>query len=208
MDFAKKHDKLLSLLVALLTVILVFIITRNFFLDFAGAYPLLGGFVKFFVLASIGDFIGARFRNKQWIIPKNMFFKALVWGFIGIVIVFMFKIFPAGILELQSKNILPFAGNNIATALFISIFMNLTFAPTMMAFHRISDTYLDGAESITAAIKKVDWSRFVNFVVFKTIPIFWIPAHTITFLLPLEYQVIFAAVLGIVLGLILSLFKK
>ncbi len=208
MDFAKKYDKLLSLLVALLTVILVFTVTREFFLNFASNNPLIGGFIKFFILASIGDFIGARLTNKQWIIPKNMFFKALVWGFIGIVIVFMFKIFPAGIVELQSKNILPFAGNNFATALFISIFMNLTFAPTMMAFHRISDTYFDGAESISAAIKKVDWSKFVNFVVFKTIPIFWIPAHTITFLLNPEYQVIFAAVLGIVLGLILSLFKK
>jgi len=37
-----------------------------------------------------------------------------------------------------------------------------------------------------------------------TIPFFWIPAHTITFLLPGEYRILFAAVLGIVLGVFLA----
>lgn len=34
---------------------------------------------------------------------------------------------------------------------------------------------------------------------------FWIPAHTITFLLPPDYQVLFAALLGIALGTILAI---
>jgi hypothetical protein len=38
----------------------------------------------------------------------------------------------------------------------------------------------------------------------KTIPLFWIPAHTITFLLDPDYQVLFAAFLGIMLGAILA----
>ncbi|WP_321415721.1 Mpv17/PMP22 family protein [uncultured Desulfobacter sp.] len=38
----------------------------------------------------------------------------------------------------------------------------------------------------------------------KTLPFFWIPAHTITFLLPPDFQVLFAAILGIVLGIILA----
>jgi len=38
----------------------------------------------------------------------------------------------------------------------------------------------------------------------KTIPLFWIPAHTITFLLNPDYQVLFAAFLSIVLGAILA----
>jgi len=44
-----------------------------------------------------------------------------------------------------------------------------------------------------------------NFIFKKTIPFFWIPAHTITFLLPAEFRVLFAAVLGIALGLILAI---
>ncbi len=39
----------------------------------------------------------------------------------------------------------------------------------------------------------------------KTIPLFWIPAHTITFLLPEEFRVLFAAVLSVMLGVLLSL---
>ena len=45
----------------------------------------------------------------------------------------------------------------------------------------------------------------MGFVFKKTIPFFWIPAHTITFLLPGQYQVLFAALLGVALGIILSI---
>ena len=45
----------------------------------------------------------------------------------------------------------------------------------------------------------------MTFVVGKTIPFFWIPAHTVTFLLPPEYRVFVAALLSIALGLILAL---
>jgi len=44
-----------------------------------------------------------------------------------------------------------------------------------------------------------------NFIFKRTIPFFWIPAHTITFLLPPEFRVLFAALLGIALGLILAI---
>ena len=77
--------------------------------------------------------------------------------------------------------------------------MNLSFAPTMMAFHRITDTFIDlkvgnEGEKVTLGqvVKKIDWDGFVSFVLVKTIPIFWIPAHTITFLLPPEYRVLMA----------------
>ena len=44
-----------------------------------------------------------------------------------------------------------------------------------------------------------------NFVFKKTIPFFWIPAHTLTFCLPADLQVLFAAICGVALGLILSI---
>jgi membrane protein implicated in regulation of membrane protease activity len=37
---------------------------------------------------------------------------------------------------------------------------------------------------------------------------FWIPAHTVTFSLPAEWQITLAAVWSFVLGLLLSLFVK
>ena len=208
MGFAKKHDKLISLGVVLLTVIFVYCFTTDFFLSYAGEVMVLAGFVKFFFLATIGDFIGARLKEGYWKIPRRILYKALVWGFIGAVIVFVFTIFKAGVIKLQSIGYLPFEGVLVATAFFTSLFMNVIFAPTMMAFHRVSDQFLDGSESIEAAVKEVNWVHFYKVVLLKTIPFFWIPAHTITFSLPVEYQVIFAAVLGIALGLLLRIFQK
>lgn len=208
-----KKDKIVSLLVFLLTGLLIFIVTRDFFLSFAASTPLLAGFIKFFVLATIGDFVGLRIKSGKWNIPNYLFIKAMIWGFIGVVIVLMFGIFPVGVEYLQSENILPFKGSALALALFTSILMNFTFAPTMMAFHRITDTYLNlsvenSKVTLKDAIDDVKWNQFFSFIVLKTIPLFWIPAHTITFLLPSEYRVIFAAVLGIFLGLILGVFKN
>jgi hypothetical protein len=50
----------------------------------------------------------------------------------------------------------------------------------------------------------LDWKMHWGFVLKKTIPLFWIPAHTLTFLLPVEFQILFAAILGVVLGVILA----
>ena len=208
-----KKDYRVSFSILVLTVLLVFIVTRDFFLDFASDYKILGGFIKFFFLASIGDFIALRIKSKEWKIPIYIFIKALVWGFIGIVIVLMFVIYPAGIEILQEENILPFEGNTFFFALFVSIIMNFTFAPTMMAFHRVTDTYLNLRKdnkkiTISESIESINWRQFINFTVFKSIPFFWVPAHTITFLLPEEYRIIFAAILGIFLGLILGIFSN
>ena len=50
----------------------------------------------------------------------------------------------------------------------------------------------------------MNWRVQWNFVFKKTIPFFWYPAHTITFLLPEETRVLFAALLGVALGVILA----
>ncbi|MCK5762127.1 MAG: Mpv17/PMP22 family protein [Candidatus Izimaplasma sp.] len=182
-------------------------------MSFAGSVPLVAGFVKFFVLATIGDFIALRIKKGAWGKPDYLLVKATIWGFIGVAIVLMFGIFPVGVEYLQTENILPFDGSIIAFALFTSVLMNLTFAPTMMAFHRITDTYLnlrvDNKDvKLKDAVNDIKWNQFFSFIILTTIPLFWIPAHTITFLLPSEYRVIFAALLGIFLGLILGMFKN
>lgn len=208
-----KKDYLISIGVFLLTVFLIFFVTREFFKEFYDNNKILGGFIKFFLLASIGDFIALRIRSNKWKVPKYILVKAIVWGLIGISIVLMFVIYPVGITALQESKILPFEGNEFFFAFFVSVFMNLTFAPTMMSFHRISDTYLNLKHenknvTIGEAIEYINWRQFLSFTVFKAIPLFWIPAHTITFLLPEEYRVMFAAILGIFLGLILGVFKN
>ena len=102
-----------------------------------------------------------------------------------------------------------------ANAFLISLSMNTIYAPIMMTFHKITDAHIinNGGKlkSLIQPIKfweickSINWDVQWNFVFMKTIPFFWIPAHTITFLLPPEWQVMFAALLGIALGVILAL---
>ena len=207
-----KKDNIITIIMGLTLIVLIYVLTRTFFLDFAVDYKILGGFIKFFILASFGDLIAYRIKNKKWGLPNGMIFKAIVWGVIGIFIVLIFVIFSTGVTNLQENSILPFVDSKLARAFFISVLMNLTFAPTMMAAHRISDTYIELRSQSKITLKEtigsINWKQFIDFTVFKSIPLFWIPAHTITFILPSEYQIIFAAILGIFLGLILGLFNN
>jgi hypothetical protein len=93
--------------------------------------------------------------------------------------------------------------------------MNTTFAPVFMTIHKITDAHIGNCKGklnflttplpFGKLISQVNWNIQWGFVFKKTIPFFWIPAHTITFILPGEFQVLFAALLGIALGLILSI---
>ena len=65
-----------------------------------------------------------------------------------------------------------------------------------------------GGVSPSVVLARIDWQGFIGFVVLKTVPFFWIPAHTVTFLLPPEYRVLVAASLSIALGAILAYAKR
>ena len=93
--------------------------------------------------------------------------------------------------------------------------MNLIYAPMLMTFHKITDAHIMGNGGTLAGLfkpirfgellKGIDWGVMWNFVFKKTIPIFWIPAHTITFLLPPMWRVLFAALLSVALGIFLAI---
>jgi hypothetical protein len=186
---------------------------------------LLMSFVKFALLATLGEVIGLRIKTGRYhhkgfgLIPR-----ALVWGFLGMTIYAAFAIFAAGtpvflekvgfedaVAVLQGgltwKKV--FVSFSIATAL------NLFYAPVMMTFHKITDTHIvqNGGTmkgflrpiDFAGNFRMIDWDVQWNFVFKKTIPLFWIPAQTITFLLPEEFRVLFAAFLGIVLGVLLAI---
>lgn len=188
--------------------------TNKLFVDFTNSYAYLAGFLKFIILASMGDLLAYRIVTSEWKIRNGFLFRAFIWGFLGVIIVLIFKIFGVGVQTAIDTGALPGSGHAIAFAFFTSAIMNLSFAPTMMAFHRITDTYADlkfierrKNLKLNNVLGEVDWNNFISFVVLITIPGFWIPAHTITFLLPSEYRVLMAAFLSIALGAILSFAK-
>ena len=188
--------------------------TNKVFISVTTDYPYVAGFLKFAILATMGDLLAYRLVTSEWKIRKGFLFRAFIWGFLGIVIVLIFNIFGTGVTNAMKIGLLPGEGYQIAFAFFTSAIMNISFAPAMMGFHRITDTYADlkfieGRKNLklNQVSNEIDWNNFISFVVFKTIPMFWIPAHTITFLLPSEYRVLMAAFLSIALGAILSFAK-
>lgn len=210
----KKEDFLWILTLALFVLFLIYPSTHALFISATNSHPYLVGFAKFAILATMGELLARRLVVGHWEKPGGLLFRAVVWGFLGMLIVIIFSIYATGVKAAMQAHLLPFQGSSLAFAFFTSAIMNTTFAPTMMGFHRLTDTYIDlklsGKSNITLSdvAGAVDWRSFVSFVCVKTIPFFWIPAHTITFFLPAEYRVLMAAMLSIALGAILSFAKK
>ena len=222
----KKND--LFFLIFVLVLFVPFFLSGELYTGYKttnAAHPFLIGFLKFAILATMGESIGLRLRegvyNKKGF---GLLPRAIVWGFLGMTIVMAFKIFSAGApaflkalgIEAAAESLVgPISGLRILTAFTISVTLNLIYAPVMMTLHKITDTHIvKNGGTISGLLKpikmgdiiaKLDWKVQWNFIFKKTIPFFWIPAHTITFLLPVEFQVLFAALLGIALGVILSL---
>lgn len=199
------------------------------------SFWLLTSFIKFALLATLGEVIGLRIKTGNYNAPGfGLLPRAIVWGFLGITIKLAFTVFASGVpafLEkscgvqhvvdsMRLKDIFEayedgFGGIRLLTAFSISTVMNLFFAPVMMTFHKITDAHIARSGGTIRKFfspipfweifPSINWSVQWNFVFKRTIPLFWIPAHTITFLLPNEYRIAFAAMLGIALGTILSI---
>lgn len=194
--------------------------SHQVFITFTKAHPYGMGFAKFAVLATMGELLALRIGHGRWKKPPGVVWRAAIWGLIGILVVLMFEMFSSGVAGAAAKGLLWVGEAGVAKYMvpfLISFTMNTIFAPTFMIAHRITDTYIDLAcgegvpwRKITLGqvVAHIDWKGMICFVVLKTIPFFWIPAHTVVFLLPPEYRVLVAAYLAIALGAILSYGRK
>jgi len=184
------------------------------------AHPVVMGFVKFAILATMGELLAIRISGGRWRAPVGLPYRAAVWGAVGVLVVISFTVFTTGV-EIAIRNgLLPAAHHGMSTltrAVWTSVSINLAFAPFLMIGHRVADTYLDLAAGSLAKLRRVrleqvigriDWQGLIRFVCLRTIPLFWMPAHTITFLLPPQYRVIYAAFLSLLLGVILAFGKR
>ena len=206
---------------ALFAAVLAIPATREVFEKLSGEHPYLMGFIKFALLATAGELIAIKMASGRFGKPSYLIARIVIWGLIGIWITYMMKMFFLGSGIMMAAGLLPGGklemtgiAYKLIRAFATAATMNLTFGPTFMAVHKCSDTYLalraqnGKGVKLAEVIDAVDWKRFVSFTLFKTVPIFWIPAHTVTFMLPSEYQVMLAALLSVALGVILNLRKK
>lgn len=199
------------------------------------SHPYIMAFFKFAILATLGEMLALRIRKGVYnepgfgIVPRMM-----VWGFLGMTIAMAMVIFKSGVpvflgtvadaLSSKGGHAATFAAifaaskftwGKLGIAFAVSVLMNTIFAPVMMTFHKCTDIHIlsNGGTvkgllhpmKMGQCLKSIDWTTQWGVVFKKTIPFFWYPAHTITFILPANFQVLFAALLGVALGLILAL---
>ena len=164
------------------------------------ANPLFSAAVQFAILGTLGEIISFSLQNKRFALPVNgvqLVGKIFAWALLGVVIKYGFTGMKGFTQALLDHHLLPqFTGSGIGRALTVSVFTNVFFGPQMMAFHRLEDNLIlrqKGFAGITRAWWTLIW--------------FWIPAHTITFSLPGDYQIGLAALWSLVLGIIMGYSK-
>lgn len=195
-------------------------------------HPFIMAFFKFALLATLGEMLALRIRKGNYTEPGfGVLPRMIVWGFLGIAIAMAMMIFKVGTPFFLSKllscdyNTLmntfsaeTLTWGKVGIAFCVSVAMNCIFAPVMMTLHKCTDIHISQTGGTVAGLFKpmsmkkilssINWEAQWGVVFKKTIPLFWFPAHTITFILPPDLQVLFAAMLGVALGLILALAAK
>ncbi len=168
--------------------------------------PYIMGFVKLFFLGTLGEILKSAFRRRTLKLDK-LFARACVWGLFGLWFTPTFPLFAAGTAAIISSG-LWFTG---AQAFSMSLWINILggYAMFMMVTHEYANYVID---QNGRKWNLTDWSRTIDRkFVFSFLPktlVFWVPAHTITFMLPPEWRVLSAALLAIVLGVILGVTRN
>lgn len=197
--------------------------------SFNAEHGMVMSFLKFAILSTMGEILGCRISTGKYVTPSfGILPRMVIWGFLGMGINMAMIIFSKGTpmfleyMGFENASTLlaaeSFSMDKLWVALSVSVAMNTIFAPVFMTFHKITDAHIaEFGGSLKALVTPIpmarrfaelNWNVQWGFVFKKTIPFFWYPAHTVTFLLPPEQRVLFAALLGIVLGVLLAVASK
>lgn len=222
----------LYFIVAIAAIFLPFFLSAplyEWYSTFNATHGMVMSFLKFGILSTLGEMLGCRISTGKYFTPTfGVLPRMVVWGFLGMGINMAMIIFSKGtpmfMQYMGMTNAVEafttdgFSMDKLWVALAVSVAMNTIFAPVFMTFHKVTDAHIAAhGGSLKALVTPIpmaerlatlNWQAQWEFVFRKTIPFFWYPAHTITFLLPTEQRVLFAALLGIVLGVLLAVSVK
>lgn len=171
----------------------------NWYIEYVKAYPIITSMIQFAILGTLGDIVS------HWIIKKRIFnpynpkiilFKIIEWAILAVFIKYAFVGFNGFVESLIAHDYLPNL-NGIGKSFAISTSMNLQFGPFLVIMHRVLDNLI---------AKQNNWKNLDKG--FYSLLWFWIPAHTITFILPKEFQIGLAAIWSLALGIILGFFYR
>ena len=222
----------LYFIVAIAAIFLPFFLSAplyEWYSTFNATHGMVMSFLKFGILSTLGEMLGCRISTGKYVTPTfGVLPRMVVWGLLGMGINMAMIIFSKGtpmfMQYMGMTNAVEafttdgFSMDKLWVALAVSVAMNTIFAPVFMTFHKVTDAHIAAhGGSLKALVTPIpmaerlatlNWQAQWGFVFRKTIPFFWYPAHTITFLLPAEQRVLFAALLGIVLGVLLAVSVK
>lgn len=173
----------------------------NWYVETVKAYPIITAMIQFAILGTLGDSIAKWIIRKKIFLPftpKVLFLKMLEWAFLAVCIKYAFVGFHGFVDALIGYGLLPqMETGSLGYSFAISTTMNLQFGPFLVIMHRILDNLVAGEknwDNIDKGMLSLLW--------------FWVPAHTVTFILPKEFQIGLAAIWSVVLGVILGFYNR
>lgn len=171
----------------------------SWYVDFVKAYPIISAMIQFAMLGTLGDIVSHWIVRKKIFNPydlKTILLKMLEWTILAIFIKYAFIGFTGFVESLIAHNYLPNL-SGLSKSFEISTSMNLQFGPFLVITHRVLDNLI---------AKQNNWKNLDKG--FYSLLWFWIPAHTITFILPKEFQIGLAALWSLALGIILGFYNR
>lgn len=168
------------------------------YIGWVSANPMASAAIQFGILGTMGELVSAWIRRRRIGLPfslMQLIMKILGWALLGWIIKYGFTGMKGFTHALVDAHLLPaFTGAGLGWAVAVSVLTNVLFGPQMMAFHRLTDNLIMRQKGFSG-IQKAWW----------TLIWFWIPAHTVTFSLPRDYQIGLAALWSVALGVIMGL---
>jgi len=171
----------------------------NWYIELVKASPILTAMAQFAVLGTFGDILS------RWLVERKIFMpfgvrttglKMLEWAALAICIKYAFVGFNGFVDSLSGHGLLPELGL-FGRAFTISTLMNLQFGPFLVIAHRLLDNVIAG---------RPNWANLDKGLL--TLLWFWIPAHTVTFMLPMDLRIGLAALWSVALGALLGFYNR
>ena len=171
----------------------------EWYISLVKAHPITTAMAQFAVLGTLGEMASKWLAGRRFFFPfgaRGTLLRMLGWALLAVCIKYAFTGFVAFVDGLTAHGLLPELGA-AGRAFAVSLSMNLQFGPFLVLVHRLIDNAIDG---------KPNWANLDKGLL--SLLWFWVPAHTVTFLLPLELRIGLAAVWSVALGLILGWYNR
>lgn len=171
----------------------------DWYIELVKAHPILTAMAQFAVLGTFGE------TASKWLVARRVFqpfglrgtlLRMAGWACLAVCIKYAFTGFVSFVDGLYAHALLPELGT-FGRAFAVSLAMNLQFGPFLVIAHRLIDNAIDGTPN---------WANLDKGLL--SLLWFWVPAHTVTFLLPVDFRIGLAAVWSLALGIILGFYNR